>query len=90
MNFCCTSHNAVKFNLFYPGTDAAAEELQIKIKRNICVKLSLLTEMMARKKKKRFRNEPRGRKNTALPETVKHILLTEKGMHIKKAVVDKE
>lgn len=41
-------------------------------------------------KKKKIINEPRGQKNTALPEAVKHILLTEKGMHIKKAAVDKE
>jgi len=39
---------------------------------------------------KRFRNEHKGRKNTALPDTVKHILLTEKRMHIKKATVDKK
>lgn len=41
-------------------------------------------------KKKKFRNESRGQKNIAFPETVKHILLTQKGMHIKKEAVDKE
>lgn len=52
------------------------------------MKLSLFTEIMAKKKK--FRNESRGQKNIAFPETVKHILLTQKGMHIKKEAVDKE
>lgn len=41
MNFCCASHNAVKANLLYPCTDAAAEEPWTQIKRNIFAKLSL-------------------------------------------------